>query len=411
MEKKKLKILFVTSDRYPPFRPAAKVVFGEEMAKRGHVIDWLLQAEKNCTENYSTPYGNGTAYIGKTDDGHSRFARLKKHIYGFLHDLQLLKLTKKNHYDIIQVKDQYLAAVLAIIVSRIRKIKCCYWLAYPHAEASLYAARQGIARYRFYYFLRGSVFKLLLYKIILPLSDHVFVQSEQMKKDIAAYNIDEDKMTPIPGSISLADIPFEAAQGFPEKPCSGNMIVYLGTLIRARRLDFVIRMMSVVLKEAPDAKLYLLGKGEMPEDEQLLRDEARSLGIGEHIVFTGFLPMREAWNYIRRADVCISPYYPTPILNSTSPTKLIEYMAMGKAVVGNNHPEQDIVVNESGAGYCVPWNEKEFAGAVLKIIKNPELAKQMGKKGREYVVNNRVNSTMTDLIEKQYYRILSLSEE
>ncbi len=42
------------------------------------------------------------------------------------------------------------------------------------------------------------------------------------------------------------------------------------------------------------------------------------------------------------------------ILRAASPTKLVEYMAMGKAVVANDHPEQKRVIEESGAGYCVP---------------------------------------------------------
>ena len=35
----KLEILFVTSDLFPPFRPAAKAVFAEGLAARGHRID------------------------------------------------------------------------------------------------------------------------------------------------------------------------------------------------------------------------------------------------------------------------------------------------------------------------------------------------------------------------------------
>ena len=40
----KLDILFVTSDAFPPFRPAAKAVFAEGLGARGHRIDWLMQA-------------------------------------------------------------------------------------------------------------------------------------------------------------------------------------------------------------------------------------------------------------------------------------------------------------------------------------------------------------------------------
>jgi hypothetical protein len=40
-------------------------------------------------------------------------------------------------------------------------------------------------------------------------------------------------------------------------------------------------------------------------------------------------------------------------LNPASPTKLVEYMALGKAVVANDHPDQRMVLEQSGAGICV----------------------------------------------------------
>src|SRR5690606_17527731 len=125
-------------------------------------------------------------------------------------------------------------------------------------------------------------------------------------------------------------------------------------------LDFLIRVLGRVREQIPDAKLYLVGRGDHPEDEELLINEAKRLDLLSAVVFVGHLPREQALAYVRDAKVCVSPFYPTPILNSTSPTKLIEYMAMGKAVVANDHPEQRLVIEESGAGYCVSWDEAAF---------------------------------------------------
>ena len=57
------------------------------------------------------------------------------------------------------------------------------------------------------------------------------------------------------------------------------------------------------------------------------------MGVAASVIFTGQLPRQEALRYVQDADVCVSPFYPTAVLNSTSPTKLVEYMAMGKAVI------------------------------------------------------------------------------
>lgn len=401
----KLHILFVTSDKYPPFRPAARVIFGEELVARGHVIDWLIQAESNCNMSYQIPYGNGMAYISATDDGESRWRRLRKHLFDLANDLKMFLLVRKNRYNLIQVKDKYIAALLAILAAKFSKAKFFYWLAYPHAEASLHEAREDFARYRHFYLLRGYFFKFVLYKVILPAADHIFVQSEQMKQDIAREGISLAKMTPIPGSLSLSDIPYEnpdiSARSI--KPVEEKHVIYLGTLLRTRRLDFIVRAHAKVVKRHPNAKLFLIGKGEMPEDEQFLINEAERLGIQDSIIFTGYLPMSKAWELIRNADVCLSPYYPTPILNSTSPTKLIEYMAMGKAVVGNDHPEQSLVISESGAGLCVSWDENEFSNAINTLLDEPILASEMGVQGRYYVEQHRTNKIMAGIIENKYH--------
>lgn len=406
--KKNLRILLISSDKYPVFRPALYAIFNREMANRGHIVDCLLQAEKYIPKAYTVPFGKGQAYVGATDEGETRLRRLHKYALDFINDLRIFKLMTINEYDVMQVKDKYVSALLAFILARFKKKRFFFWLAYPHPEANIYAAKQGVARYRIFYFLRGYFYKFILYKIILRLADHVFVQSEQMKQDIAAQGILLEKMTPVPGSVDVSAIPFDAPN--PDykilKSAGEKWILYLGTFIRERNLDFLIRVLGEVLRQIPRAKLYMLGKGEMPEDEKSLKDEAKRLGIEDAVIFTGHLPMKKAWEYIRKADVCASPYYPTPILNSTSPTKLIEYMAMGKPVVGNDHPEQSLVIKESGAGIVTSWNEKEFASAIIKILKDPEAACNMGARGRRYVEMYRTNEIITDSVLSEYYRLL-----
>jgi glycosyltransferase involved in cell wall biosynthesis len=188
-------------------------------------------------------------------------------------------------------------------------------------------------------------------------------------------------------------------------PVGERCFLYLGTLMKVRRLDFLIRVLAKVREEIPDAKLYLVGRGEDPTDEELLVQEARRLGVIDSVVFVGHRPQAEAWRYVYEADVCVSPFYPIPILNSTSPTKLVEYMAAGKAVVANDHPEQRLVIEESGAGYCVPWEETAFARAIVQVLASPEQAKAMGEKGRAYVVQHRTYNVIADSVERELMRV------
>ena len=408
MNKKKLSILFALMDTFPPFRVDVSVLFAQKLASMGHQMDWVLQSEKECAKSYVAAYGGGTAFIGKTHTGVLFRHRLIKHIRGFVHDLTIVRLLLTREYDFIQVKDKFITAVIALIAAKLTGTPFFYWLSYPLAEESLQRYIDGTARYPISYLIRGKAFRFLLYKIICPMADHIFVQSEQMRSDMMMYNIPKKKMTPVPMGINIEDFPpKDIIEKALENKNEKKIILYLGTLIRVRRLDFLIRVLNMVRWAFPEAFLVFVGSGDDIEDELLLHREAKRLSLDNAIEITGRLPFKAALDLVKNADVCLSPFYPTPILKSTSPTKLIEYMAMGKAVVANDHPEQKKVIEESGAGLCVEWSEEKFSQAIIKLIENPIACIEMGIKGRKYVEQHRSYDIIARNLERTYYDILS----
>lgn len=396
------RILFVTSDKFPPFRPAAKALFADGLAAQGDRVDWLVQAADGTATSGVRRYRGGIACVAPTCDGSSRLRRLAKHWRDIRNDLRVFTLLRRRSYSIVQVKDKYIGALIALAAARLHGVPVLYWLAYPHGEASLYAAGAGVARYRRLYALRGRVQTWVLYRVILPACAHVFVQSEQMRRDIAREGIPREKMTPVPSSVNLDQLD-RAADGVRLPP---RTVVYLGTLIRERRLEFLVRVHERVRQRVPDARLLFVGKGEAPEDERSLRREAERLGVQGSVDITGWLPMEVAWRYVRAAAACVSPYFPVPILLSTSPTKLIEYMALGKAVVGNEHPEQSDVIRTSGAGHVCRWDEDEFADALVELLRDSEAAEAMGRAGRRFVERHRTHSVMLTVVRECYERVL-----
>jgi len=406
MTTKKISMLFISSDKFPPFRVDVKELFGEEISSKGHKIDWLLQSEKECKSSYKTIWKGNDVWVGKTDLGHSKLNRLKKHLFSLIHDLKMINLVRNNNYQFIQVKDKFLTAMLAIIVARIFSIKFFYWLSFPFPEASLFRAKNNSARYPYLYFIRGKIQKFILYRLIAPYSQHLFVQSEQMKIDMAKEGVDLSKMTVVPMGVPSADIlHLKGKLDTSNNEHKTNKIVYLGTLNKSRRIDFLLFVFQRVLSQLPNSQLFLVGDGDDPSDIEILQKLSRDLNIEKHITFTGFLNRDDAIKHVESADVCLSPYYPTPILNSTSPTKLIEYMALGKASVANDHPEQKQILNESKGGICVSYSVDDFSEAVLYILKNPNEAQKMGTRGQHYIAEHRVYSKLASQLEQQYYRL------
>jgi glycosyltransferase involved in cell wall biosynthesis len=80
-------------------------------------------------------------------------------------------------------------------------------------------------------------------------------------------------------------------------------------------------------------------------------------------------------------------------------------MALGRPVVANDHPEQRLVLEQSRAGLCVPYDERAFAAAILQLLDHPEEARAMGKRGRAYAVANRDYRHIADAVALEYRRI------
>ena len=184
-------------------------------------------------------------------------------------------------------------------------------------------------------------------------------------------------------------------------------MLYLGSLDKVRGLDFLVRSFAAVHAAVPAAKLFLVGRSIDPQDQMFLEREVTRLDLQSAVVLVGQLPQSEALEYVREADVCVSPLYPTPVLRVASPTKLIEYMAMGKAVVANDHPEQKRLIDESGGGYCVAYEERPFAQAILSLLQDPEAAQRMGQRGRRYVIEHRAYAVIADILERRLLSVVA----
>ena len=402
-----MKYLFLSRDKFPPFRVDVAELFGKEMVRRGHEIDFLLQSQVPCEKSYETKWSDCRVFVGAMNQGYSIRTKILQHVFDACNDLKTAYLLWKNRYDFILVKDKFFAGFIAVILSKIYRIPLIYWLSFPIPDGIIYRSRLPMARYPFLKRLMGHICRIILYKIIMPISDHVFVQSELMKKRIAAKGIPEAKMTSVPMGVS-DDLIEESEMKHSGARGEHLKIVYIGTLAAVRKMDFVIRVFKKVLEVYPNSALYLVGSSEDVQDVEMLKMEAINAGISHAIVFTGNLLREEALAYVWDADVCLSPIYPTPILEVGSPTKMIEYMAMQKAVVANDHPEQQFIIKESGAGICVPWQEDAFAEAICYLLAHPDEAKGMGLLGRKYIITNRIYSKIADRVNRKLVTLLEL---
>lgn len=399
-----MSIFFFVTDSYPVWRVDLAELFSLELKKLGVQTDWSVRRDDSGLWQKVTK-NSEAFYLPLAISGVPLLTPLIRRIGEFIGEFLLFfKLVFGQRYDLIQVRDdRYTAAIFAWLAARIRGSYFTYWVSYPFPENDLEKAQlsQGVRKLIFKF--RGEFTKWWLYQFILPNADHIFVQTERMKENMVAYGLRPAKMTAVPMGVSTRLFEWVATS---KTELEKDSIVYLGSFARSRRLEVLVEAMARVVKERPEAKLYMVGRGDTADDRVFLEQLTHSLKLNDHIIYTGFLPIEQAWALAAKAAVCVSPIYPTFIFNQASPTKLYEYMALGRPVIANEHPDQSLTLAESGAGVCVPWSSESFAEAIVHMLSNTTQAEAMAKLGPKWAEQHRRYDRLANMVYRQYQAVL-----
>ena len=98
------------------------------------------------------------------------------------------------------------------------------------------------------------------------------------------------------------------------------------------------------------------------------------------------VPKEDARIYINSADLCIVTLKDIDIFDGAIPTKLIDYMACGKAVLCGIRGEAAEIVNQAGAGIIFePNNDAHLSNLILELLDDDEKIYKMGSQGLAFV--------------------------
>ena len=401
-------LLFLTSEQWPTFRADLTVLFGKYLPRVGITCDLVTEQDFASNATPLAPWPAGKALLCKVPAN-----RAMQYVIKFLHQLKVLITSDYKQYQAVQVRDMTIIALVALLMCKLKKRPFYYWLSYPQSEGQIQRAKaRGTSAGIRYWFplIQGIIGKWLLYKVILPNANHIFVQSQNMLEMITHHGITAENMTQVPMGVDL-----EAARQKPlpsDNPVlSGKrVLVYLGTLDRVRQIEILFSMLAIIRQQVPNILLVLAGDTEDSTHREWLKQEAQKLGVMQHILWTGWLPMQEAWRYVAAAEIGLSPVPRGYLLDMSSPTKAVEYMALGLPVLMNDNPDQMQVLQESGAGICVALSPELFAKSSVMLLNNPEKGREMAMLGRAYVAEKRGYESIASMVAIRYEQLLGVSK-
>jgi glycosyltransferase involved in cell wall biosynthesis len=342
----------------------------------------------------------------------SRGGKAGKYVLSLIAFACILFRADRTRYHAIQVRDMPMVALLGLVAARLKRLPFFYWMSFPAPEGQIRLAlarglSAGLLRFLFPWLLRGWFNFFILYRVVLRWSDHVFVQSDRMREDLVDRGIARHKLTPVVMGVDLeVSVPERIAPADDARLEGKRVLIYLGTLARGRQIEVLFDMLSILRQQFPDVLLLLVGE---PEDEvqaQWLRKRADQAGVADATIWTGWLPIQEAWRYVRVAQVGLAPVPRGSLLDCGSPTKVVEYLALGVPVVANDNPDQEHVLREGGGGLCVPLTAPDFAQAVSRLLADEPLRRAMASSGQNYVRACRSYQTLAKLVAGKYAELL-----
>lgn len=405
-----MRLLYSTRETYPTFRVDLTELFSHQLAMAGWVVSWHMRGAAPGAHRIEHSAQDETVHVGAVARS-GRLSWLRDLFLSIAHDLRLWGLVRRGSFDAVQVRDKPFAGLVAAIAARVARLPFFYWMSFPYPEADIFRARDpehpaGTGR-RAYYRLRGVLTAWLLYRVVLPMARHVFVQSDRMLQDVAQHGIPVSKMTPVPMGIDVDRAQAAELAPVEDARIQGRLpLVYLGTMVRLRRVDVLLQALALVREQEPRAILVMIGNAS-ERDMSYLHAEAARLGLSEHVIFTGFVPLQAAWSWVRVAAVCLSPCRPSPVLDCGTPTKIIEYLAWGKPVVANHHPDQTAVIESSHCGVLVDFSASGFAQGVLTVLRDASVSERAARLGREWVRQHRDYPIIAGALDRRYRELLA----
>jgi N-acetyl-alpha-D-glucosaminyl L-malate synthase BshA len=170
---------------------------------------------------------------------------------------------------------------------------------------------------------------------------------------------------------------------------SGPLVVCVARLTPQKAHDVLLRAWPMVLSCCPDAHLVLVGGG--PEETRLRR-LAENLGIAERVYFAG--EQQEVAPYLVVSDVFVLPSRAEGL-----GLALIEAMSAGLPCVASRVAGISELIEDGQNGLLVePEDVAGLAEALLKLLEDRELAKKLGDKARQSVIQ----TYNPDVIVSQY---------
>lgn len=133
-----------------------------------------------------------------------------------------------------------------------------------------------------------------------------------------------------------------------------------------------------VVREFPNVRFVLVGDG---SQRTQFEQQVSSLGLAENFLFLG--SRADIPDILGACDIAVLPSRAEGLSNA-----LLEYLAAGLPTIASRVGGNPELVEDGVSGFLVSPDSEALGTALLKMLRDPELMRRFGERGREFVVQN-----------------------
>jgi glycosyltransferase involved in cell wall biosynthesis len=161
----------------------------------------------------------------------------------------------------------------------------------------------------------------------------------------------------------------------------GFAIMYHGSLVERNGADLAVDALAKVRRDLPDAELFIYGKRTLFLDKVM--ELARDKGVSESVHYLGPKTLEDVVRAIEDCDVGIIPNPRSAFSEINTPTRIFEFLAMGKPVIA---PKTRGICDYFGAESLIffePGNTDDLAQKLAYVFAHPAEVGEIVKRGRD----------------------------
>ncbi|MBW2965913.1 glycosyltransferase [Candidatus Woesearchaeota archaeon] len=376
-----MNICIVCDDVFPSHGGRGKSTerWALKLAERGHkVIIFSARNKKGIKRNH----------VGKVEI--YRFSALKVPwtkgmLYiGFPYPPNVRTILKREKIDIVIINSQYYLGFLNMLYAKSLNIPVI---------SAIHTQPENITKN-----LRGTtIIDKAIYQAIINISnsaDRVIVPSKFAAKLAKEYELEKNPIV-ISNGIDIKKFnnrinPAQFKRKYKLK--NENIILFVGRLMSEKNVASLLSTMPLVIKQLPNTKLVIVGDG--PQKTEL-KKLAKELKIQKNSIFTG----RIKEDLLRQAYAA-SDIFVLPSIVELQGIVLLEAMACGIPIMAakTKTSAASELIKEGKNGLTFnPYNKKELAKKILKILTNKQLKDKMSKQSINKVKEHSIEKSIDKL--------------